>query len=93
MWTGLIQWRILIDCLGVKTLMAEGDWWECCRYEKVIEMRLAVTVVLAVRIKCRLGGLSRSETRACLKIAFRQLCVTLCGRLGLDEGGVVVYAD
>ena len=62
MWTGLIRWRILIDCLGVKTLRYEGDWWEYCRYEKVTEMRLAVTGVLAVRIKCRLGGLSSSET-------------------------------
>lgn len=48
--------------LGVKMLRYEGDWWECCRHEKVTEMRLAVTGVLAVRIKCRLGGLSRSET-------------------------------
>ncbi|WP_353964092.1 DUF6783 domain-containing protein, partial [Enterocloster hominis (ex Hitch et al. 2024)] len=23
----------------------------------------------------------------CLKIAFRQLCVPLCGRFGPDEGG------
>ncbi|MGP8310279.1 DUF6783 domain-containing protein [Enterocloster aldenensis] len=29
----------------------------------------------------------------CLKIAFRQLCVPLCGRFGPDEGGVVGYAD
>ena len=53
MWTGLIRWRILIDCLGVKMLRYEGDWWEYCGYEKVTEMRLAVTGVLAVRIKCR----------------------------------------
>ena len=31
--------------------------------------------------------------RACLKIAFRQMCVTLCGRFGFNEGGVVGYAD
>jgi hypothetical protein len=41
------------------------------------------------------GGLvsSVAGTRVWLKIAFRQLCVTLCGRLGPDEGGVVGYAD
>ncbi|MFQ9662649.1 DUF6783 domain-containing protein [[Clostridium] symbiosum] len=32
-------------------------------------------------------------TRACLKIVFCQLCVTLCGRFGPNEGGVVGYAD
>ena len=29
----------------------------------------------------------------CLKIAFRQLCVPLCGRFGPDEGGVAGYVD
>ncbi len=33
------------------------------------------------------------ETRACLKIAFRQMCVTICGRFGPNEGGVVGYVD
>ena len=33
------------------------------------------------------------KTRACLKIAFRQLCVPLCGRFGPDEGGVAGYVD
>nr|WP_320056906.1 DUF6783 domain-containing protein [[Clostridium] symbiosum] len=28
-----------------------------------------------------------------MKIAFCQLCVTLCGRFGPNEGGVVGYAD
>ncbi|WP_353964108.1 DUF6783 domain-containing protein, partial [Enterocloster hominis (ex Hitch et al. 2024)] len=28
-----------------------------------------------------------ARSRACLKIAFRQLCVPLCGRFGPDEGG------
>ena len=28
-----------------------------------------------------------------MKIAFRQLCVTLCGRFGPDEGGVAGYVD
>ena len=31
--------------------------------------------------------------RVCLKIAFRQLCVPLCGRFGPDEGGVAGYVD
>ncbi len=31
----------------------------------------------------------RKITRACLKIAFRQMCVTLCGRFGPNERGVV----
>ena len=31
--------------------------------------------------------------RACLKIAFCKLCVTLCGRFGPDEGGVVGYVN
>ncbi|MDY4532688.1 MAG: DUF6783 domain-containing protein [Enterocloster aldenensis] len=29
----------------------------------------------------------------CLKIAFRQLCVPLCGRFGPDKGGVAGYVD
>ena len=32
-------------------------------------------------------------TRACLKIAFWQLCVTICGRLDPNEGGEVGYVD
>ena len=28
-----------------------------------------------------------------MKIAFRQLCVPLCGRFGPDEGGVAGYVD
>ena len=31
--------------------------------------------------------------RACLKIAFRQMCVTICGRFDPNEGGVVGYVD
>ena len=31
--------------------------------------------------------------RACLKIAFCQMCVTVCGRFGSNEGGVVGYVD
>ena len=37
--------------------------------------------------------LVRCSTRMCLKIAFRQMCVTLCGRFGPDEGGVAGYVD
>ena len=37
--------------------------------------------------------LVRCSTRVCLKIAFRQLCVPLCGRFGPDEGGVAGYVD
>ncbi|MFR3118373.1 MAG: DUF6783 domain-containing protein [[Clostridium] symbiosum] len=37
--------------------------------------------------------MAASRTRACLKIAFCQLCVTLCGRFSPNEGGVVSYAD
>ena len=33
------------------------------------------------------------DTRVCLKIAFRQLCVPLCGKSGPDEGGVAGYVD
>ena len=29
----------------------------------------------------------------CLKIAFRQMRVTICGRFGSNEGGVVGYVD
>ncbi|MFQ9662107.1 DUF6783 domain-containing protein [[Clostridium] symbiosum] len=29
--------------------------------------------------------------RLCLKIVFRQICVTLCGRFGPNERGVVGY--
>ena len=28
-----------------------------------------------------------------MKIAFRQVCVPLCGRFGPDEGGVAGYVD
>ena len=28
-----------------------------------------------------------------MKIAFRQMCVTVCGRFGPNEGGVVGYVD
>ncbi len=31
--------------------------------------------------------------RACLKIAFCQLCVTICGRFDPNEGDVVGYVD
>ena len=31
--------------------------------------------------------------KACLKIAIWQLCVTFCGRLDPNEGGVVGYVD
>ena len=31
--------------------------------------------------------------RVCLKIAFRQMCVTICGRFDPNEGGVVGYVD
>ena len=37
--------------------------------------------------------LVRCSTRACLEIAFRQVCVPLCGRFGPDEGGVAGYVD
>ena len=30
-------------------------------------------------------------SRACLKIAFRQMCVTVCGKLGPNEGGVAGF--
>ncbi len=33
------------------------------------------------------------RARACLKIAFRQIRVTVCGRFGSNEGGVVGYVD
>ena len=35
----------------------------------------------------------QTRPRACLKVAFRQLCVPLCGRFGPDEGGVAGYVD
>ncbi len=35
----------------------------------------------------------RGKARACLKIAFRQMCVTICGRFDPNEGGVVGYVD
>ena len=38
-------------------------------------------------------GCGASSSRSCLKIAFRQLCVPLCGRFGPDEGGVAGYVD
>ena len=37
--------------------------------------------------------LSLLNTRVCLKIAFCQLCVTVCGRFVPNEGGVVGYVD
>ena len=35
----------------------------------------------------------QADPGVCLKIAFRQLCVPLCGRFGPDEGGVAGYVD
>ena len=35
----------------------------------------------------------QTRPRACLEIAFRQVCVPLCGRFGPDEGGVAGYVD
>ena len=34
-----------------------------------------------------------AEARACLKNAFRQMCVTVCGRFVPNEGGVAGYVD
>ncbi len=34
-----------------------------------------------------------SYPRACLKIAFRQVYDTVCGRFGPNEGGVVGYVN
>ena len=36
-------------------------------------------------------GSGEADTRACLKIAFCQLCVPLCGRFGPNERGVAGY--
>ena len=33
------------------------------------------------------------STRVCLKIAFRQMRVTVCGRFGSNEGGAAGYVD
>ncbi len=41
----------------------------------------------------KIGGTESTVTRACLKIAFRQMCVTICGRFDPNEGGVVGYVD
>ena len=38
-------------------------------------------------------GDSVYTARVCLKIAFRQMLVTVCGRFGSNEGGVVGYID
>ena len=35
----------------------------------------------------------QTRPRACLEIAFRQVCVPLCGRFGPDEEGVAGYVD
>ena len=32
-------------------------------------------------------------TRACLKNAFYKMCVTICGRFRLNEGGVAGYVN
>ncbi|WP_334297537.1 DUF6783 domain-containing protein [Anaerobutyricum hallii] len=32
-------------------------------------------------------------TRACLKNAFCKMCVTICGRFYLNEGGVAGYVN
>ncbi|MDE6991584.1 MAG: hypothetical protein K2P42_13130 [Lachnospiraceae bacterium] len=34
-----------------------------------------------------------AEARACLKNAFRQMYVTVCGRFVPNEGGVAGYVD
>ena len=53
----------------------------------VCETDGTVFTVEADSVVCALGF------RVCLKIAFRQLCVPLCGRFGPDEGGVAGYVD
>ena len=42
---------------------------------------------------CRQDGMSKEDARVCLKIAFCKMCVTLCGRLAANEGGVASYVD
>ncbi len=39
------------------------------------------------------GCQSRGNTRACLKIAFCKMCVTVCGEFAPKSGGVAGYAD
>ena len=36
-------------------------------------------------------GNMRDDARACLKIAFRQICVPVCGRFGPNEGRIAGY--
>ncbi|WP_395021564.1 DUF6783 domain-containing protein [Robinsoniella sp. RHS] len=38
-----------------------------------------------------MGINSQTRSRACFKIAFWQLCVTVCGRFVPDEGRVAGY--
>ncbi len=33
----------------------------------------------------------QTRSRVCLKIAFWQMCVTVCGRFGPNEGRIVGY--
>ena len=37
--------------------------------------------------------LTGALARACLKIAFRELCVQVCGRFASNEGDVAGYVD
>ena len=34
------------------------------------------------------GGAQQQDVRACLKNAFRQMCVTICGRFAPNEGRI-----
>ena len=44
-------------------------------------------------VKRDLGLTMYDAPRVCLKIAFRQMCVTICGKFDSNEGGIAGYVD
>ena len=51
-----------------------------------------LVLCLSVRLHIYLNN-SFFHSRACLKITFRQMCVTICGKFDSNEGGIAGYVD
>ena len=53
--------------------------------------RFYIWVIRGIPLLVQLYIVFYGLPRACLKIAFRQMCVPLCGRFGPNERGVAGY--
>ena len=78
--------RVIISSrnLQIGTFPEKGGSFMAISYKKL--WKLLIDKDMKKKDLQQLAGI-----RACLKIAFRQLCVTVCGRFGPNERGVVGY--